>query len=319
MCEEEVLSAPMTYKLTQHLDNLDHIRETISKYCKGLNVKASTPISKRSDGYFSSIETESAVLGLIRYGTDVDVFCEQSDTYGLVIPFTGRSNITYQGYERLGYEEIKLVPPDTRLNMWYSGDCHHFCINFKRTRLVDDLLQPLISATDLDHQRYVLEKVRAVCLDFVVRITHLFSRVDLETHANNLVDDIFCLLSSQGKAETEHTTKPVPTEFLDVLNFMSTQHSWVYSIKDLADLLGVSKRRVYIEFQRYTGCSPYRYYLNTKLSRARMELLRGEGESNITEIALSNGFEHLGRFASNYRLLYGETPSQTVLRSKNNN
>ena len=49
------------------------------------------------------------------------------------------------------------------------------------------------------------------------------------------------------------------------------------------------------------------------LQRVREELLNGSG-SNVASVALRWGFEHMGRFANQYRRAFGETPSQTLRR-----
>jgi len=53
------------------------------------------------------------------------------------------------------------------------------------------------------------------------------------------------------------------------------------------------------------------YVRNLRFEKARQELLSGRGEKSVTEVATRCGFSHLGRFAVEYRLRFGESPSQT--------
>jgi AraC-like DNA-binding protein len=46
----------------------------------------------------------------------------------------------------------------------------------------------------------------------------------------------------------------------------------------------------------------------------RQELLEDRFARNISVIAMAWGFNHLGRFASEYRKLFGETPTMTQQR-----
>lgn len=55
------------------------------------------------------------------------------------------------------------------------------------------------------------------------------------------------------------------------------------------------------------------YLRDLRLQRVRDELLSGSG-SPVASVALRWGFEHMGRFATQYRQAFGETPSQTLRR-----
>ena len=51
------------------------------------------------------------------------------------------------------------------------------------------------------------------------------------------------------------------------------------------------------------------------LNAARLDLVADDSPLHtVTEIALDNGFTHLGRFSVNYRELFGESPSETLAR-----
>ena len=49
-----------------------------------------------------------------------------------------------------------------------------------------------------------------------------------------------------------------------------------------------------------------------RFERARDELRRSEPEATVTDVATRWGFDHMGRFAVEYRRRFGESPSQTL-------
>jgi transcriptional regulator GlxA family with amidase domain len=54
------------------------------------------------------------------------------------------------------------------------------------------------------------------------------------------------------------------------------------------------------------------------LDLARRRLIASDpGKVTVTWIAIGTGFNHLGRFARYYRKTYGESPSETLRRSRN--
>jgi AraC family ethanolamine operon transcriptional activator len=70
-------------------------------------------------------------------------------------------------------------------------------------------------------------------------------------------------------------------------------------------------------FKETLGVSPARCILARRLNGARHSLTHGETHT-VTDAALDYGFEHFGRFAYQYRSLFGETPSKTLLRAFSN-
>jgi AraC family transcriptional regulator, ethanolamine operon transcriptional activator len=83
-------------------------------------------------------------------------------------------------------------------------------------------------------------------------------------------------------------------------------------IDDLCVAACTSLSRLERAFREAFGVSPRRYLALRRLAAVRRELLRGEANLSVTEVATRWGFFHLGRFSQEYRLLYGERPSQTL-------
>ena len=59
--------------------------------------------------------------------------------------------------------------------------------------------------------------------------------------------------------------------------------------------------------------SPAKYLKRYRLTQARLRLRAADPvETTVTDVAVSWGFWELGRFAVDYRRLFGECPSQTL-------
>lgn len=69
---------------------------------------------------------------------------------------------------------------------------------------------------------------------------------------------------------------------------------------------GMSTRQLERLFRRYLNRSPKRYYMETRLARARNLLM--QTEMSIIEIALASGFSSPSHFSKCYRAQYGSTP-----------
>ncbi|MFD6059496.1 AraC family transcriptional regulator [Rhodococcus wratislaviensis] len=79
---------------------------------------------------------------------------------------------------------------------------------------------------------------------------------------------------------------------------------------ELARVQGISPRTLQDGFSHRYGRSPSRFLRDARLDMAH-QILTQNPHTSVTEVALSSGFSHLGRFARDYRLRYGVSPSIT--------
>ncbi|MRX51284.1 helix-turn-helix domain-containing protein [Paracoccus sp. S-4012] len=75
---------------------------------------------------------------------------------------------------------------------------------------------------------------------------------------------------------------------------------------DLAEETGMSTRQLERLFRRYLGRSPKKYYMETRLARARNLLM--QTPMSVIEVALACGFSSPSHFSKCYRAQYGATP-----------
>ncbi len=69
------------------------------------------------------------------------------------------------------------------------------------------------------------------------------------------------------------------------------------------------------DLKQHYEISPIAYSKQKRLEAVHRTLLTAEPSTNsITEVATQWGFFHLGRFARDYRQLFGELPSETLKR-----
>jgi AraC-like DNA-binding protein len=81
---------------------------------------------------------------------------------------------------------------------------------------------------------------------------------------------------------------------------------------ELAGLGGVSVRRLQQGFREYVGRTPFQYLHDLRLDRAHEDLVRADGSTTVTEVAMRWGLTHTGRFAVDYRTRFGRSPSETL-------
>jgi AraC family ethanolamine operon transcriptional activator len=85
---------------------------------------------------------------------------------------------------------------------------------------------------------------------------------------------------------------------------------------ELCAALGVSASCLHGAFETTFGLSPHRYLKLRRMTMVRAMLLSGSDPwHSVKAAALSHGFWHLGQFAHDYRALFGESPSETLVRA----
>ena len=86
-------------------------------------------------------------------------------------------------------------------------------------------------------------------------------------------------------------------------------------MSEICAAVGVPGRTLRICCAKASGMSPKRYLDVRRMHLARQALLLAAPETDsVTEIGTRYGFWELGRFATGYRSLFGESPSVTLKR-----
>jgi AraC-like DNA-binding protein len=83
-------------------------------------------------------------------------------------------------------------------------------------------------------------------------------------------------------------------------------------LPELCSRIGGSGRTLRLCCQEHLGMGPKHFLMLRRLHLARRALREAAADATVTEIATEFGFWELGRFAVEYKALFGESPSDTV-------
>ncbi len=99
--------------------------------------------------------------------------------------------------------------------------------------------------------------------------------------------------------------------------YIEAHFSEPLSLADIAAHAGVSARSLQNGFQNFRNMTPMGFLRSLKLKHAyEILLLSDPGTVTVTEIALRCGVSHIGEFATAYKRTFGETPRQTLRRTR---
>ncbi len=112
-------------------------------------------------------------------------------------------------------------------------------------------------------------------------------------------------LSSPGRSRHQQ----VMLRFAEWLDANSERAAY---LQDVCSALGVSAPTLRRCCAEHLGMTPMHYLWLRRMNLARQELQ--QRPTSVTAAAMNFGFWHLGRFAEEYRTLFGESPGATLAR-----
>lgn len=133
-----------------------------------------------------------------------------------------------------------------------------------------------------------------------------------------LAQQVSDLLVSHQRSPDETQSLPMrhrytnlPEVLLEALELMESNVEEPLSPGEIADYLKISRRQLERQFREFLDIAPSRKYLEIRLARARLLVLRTN--RRIDEIALSCGFASTAHFIARYREFYANTPQSERL------
>ena len=263
------------------------------------------------------------------YGAEVRILPDgRRDFFLLQIPIAGTDRLQVDGAECMNHGlTASMQGPDSCLAMHWSADCRKFVIRFERralerhaVALLGEVVGPRLAfpvTLDLTaprarawvstarHVSQELGRDAALAEEGLVR--HDLEQMLMTTAVNWLRVDL---------GSDRPTGAVLPRHVRQAQDYMRAHADLAISVEMLAEVAGVSGRALYDGFQRFLGVSPMRHLRDLRMERARAELLQPDARASVTRIATRWGFFQLGRFAGDYRRRFGESPNETLQRSR---
>lgn len=128
----------------------------------------------------------------------------------------------------------------------------------------------------------------------------------LELKAKELILNI--INSKNNLKIASHLKNTTLNELPSLPNIMEANYCFNLSIDQLASLCNRSKSSFKRDFKNHYNCSPGKWILERRLSRAAQLLTLNL--DNISHIAFDCGFESLAHFSRTFKSKYGITPSE---------
>lgn len=281
---------------------------------------------------FKGEQLGGIIMGDLTYGKDV-VFSTQHQQdmhfYCITRPKIGKPKFKQEhGYFEASVNNAAIVSPFDKFEIEIERDCVQSFISISKplleTTLSDLIHRPVLEPLQFEHQMSIdNERIQAWWNLF----EYFTSYEKYNANFNCLMQDIKqdferilvkSLLLSQPHnyshfIDDEHNNHP---EFLKrALQFIHQNiHLDIHS-DNLEKIAGVSKQKLSKAFRERLQRSFNSYIRYYRLKCIYQELSHAQDKTNITNIAMKWGVNHLGRFSLEYKQQFGESPSDTVRKS----
>lgn len=220
--------------------------------------------------------------------------------------------------------DVLALPADYPFTAWSSDNCCVLLLlvsldGYGRTNYLDSSAGRLLLAGE---SVYAEQAVRGFCQYCenagplaICRAGPSLSGVSVESGA------VHGHLNWKRLEGSDKTPEPTYRVLRDSIRYIDRNLTWPISVADISEAAATNVRQLERIFRSEIGLTPSRYVRARRLTVARnrlQNLASTSAETTVASVALDSGFDHLGRFAGEYRACFGELPSETLKATKRN-
>jgi AraC-like DNA-binding protein len=248
------------------------------------------------------------------------------DFYGFSVPLASPFTVSIPGYDQtFGRSNAHMLSPGQPFTFQCKKKCDVLVANFfvdSMTTYKERMLQETTSGGEtIGLQVSLISKTGSSLYRSVVRAWVALGISDYSENdiaIQELEDDLlesFLYLAENSPVTTKLTLLPSDKTLRHVEDYICAHLDAAITRDELADLTGVSIRSLSRAFEEKYGLGPMAFVRQRRLDACYAQLLGSDRDAtSVTEVAMSYGFWHLGKFAIAYKETFGESPSETLLK-----
>ena len=163
-----------------------------------------------------------------------------------------------------------------------------------------------------------LQRLHAAAGDLAEHAPEVISHAEAARGLENaLVQAMVACLTTRDGAEESSAARRHGTIMRRFYAEIAEHPGEAIYIPDICAALGVPQRTLNVCCHESLGVGPKRYLLLRRMNLAKQALYVADAaRTTVTQVAADFGFWSFGRFAVEYRELFGETPSATLRRQR---
>ena len=262
------------------------------------------------------------------YGTEIRVDVSQLGFFLLELPLSGASTtFCGDGTVLSGPGQAVVVGPYQQFASEWTVDCSKVLIKLESGALENYLSTLLgrrqIRALDFDMEMQLAADSSASLLRTVHWILDELEQpgsllntaplAGLQYQRMLMWTLLHCQPNNYSEELRARELPQVPHYVLQTEQYIQQHYQETISLEQLVENANISERTLLEGFKRYHDVSPMKLLKLTRLDYVHLALKEADpATKNVTDIALASGFSQLGKFSTEYKERFGESPSDTL-------
>lgn len=240
------------------------------------------------------------------------------------------TTITAGGHSQTisGASWSSVIPPDTPFIAHFAPGYHHLVLRIEQAALLRILAsilgeepdRPLEFSAESHANAPAMGRLSRRVLEFATefnaRSSYFSHLATLEVERMIIVSFLFCHRHSYTDLLVRD---PIPTSRSPVRmveEYIEAHWNEPLDLEALAKLANVGLRSLFSQFHKERGYGPAAFAKRIRLQKALQMLEDPSEQTTVTQVALKCGFNNLGTFAHDFRLQFGQTPSQALANGR---
>ena len=282
--------------------------------------------AERFEARHNQVRLNNVSLNVLSYGADVTIDPgERGDFYLFQLPLRGTALLNSNGRQaQVDTRTMGVLLPHAKTSMNWSCECTMWMLHVPSKLLHQSLpaapnqaCLPFSLTQSLDNP--AVSAWWAALVD-MTRILDQHGEQWLKLPAAQAAMEAF-LLSGVSMLHSCDGNKKVPgtsktnLALQRALDFIHANGQRSLRLQEVAEAARVSPRTLESIFHNRFGMSPLTYERCVRLDQVHQKLktyASSRENASVTQIALQNGFIHMGRFAAYYKARFSCSPSDTL-------
>jgi len=253
-----------------------------------------------------------------RYNRKISLHLESLDgSVGIIFPRSASGDFFAAG-ENIGNEKLLVIPTGSGVDIVGPSLIGSDSIPISEKRFAE-LTQTLCPTIETPEVLTIFEGDNAQFLALRQAVTEIMANPELDSNGETAANVVALIIAWVGDASRQHSPIEISESMRRIRiakiaqDYIESHYQEAVHIEDLCRISRVGVRTLQRYFREYFDLPMSQYLKTVRLDSARRELVMANSlETSVTNIAMTHGCTHLGRFSVEFHERFGVSPHEVL-------